>query len=161
MAYVHKDASSASCEDLLVRIDLPGAFGVRRSPGSAPHVTLRTVASSNLYTHSDRPRAFPGTASVAELTLDVQETHIKLRSPRYKLGLYLPHKVLKDKGKAEWDAKKQVPRCARISSKLCRLLPSGALYPGGAGRRLSAASFPFAKRICGALANFDPCPPPS
>lgn len=25
MAYVHKDASSASCEDLVVRIDLPGA----------------------------------------------------------------------------------------------------------------------------------------
>lgn len=52
---------------------------------------------------------------MSELNLDVQETHLKLRSPRFKLGLYLPHKVQKDKGKAAWDGKKQVraPRSDR------------------------------------------------
>lgn len=52
---------------------------------------------------------------MSELNLDVQETHLKLRSPRYKLGLYLPHKVQKDKGKAQWDAKKQ----ARARLRAC------------------------------------------
>lgn len=57
---------------------------------------------------------------MSELTLDVQETHLKLRSPRYKLGLYLPHKVQKEKGKAEWDGKKQArARFLRASVLAC------------------------------------------
>lgn len=49
ISYVHKDASSASCEDLVVRIDLPGARK-RASvcPGQAPCATLPTQRRSNL-----------------------------------------------------------------------------------------------------------------
>ena len=48
-----------------------------------------------------------GTAEVGELTLDVQPTAVKLHSPRYRLGLYLPHRVDAERGKAAFDAKLQ------------------------------------------------------
>ena len=72
MAYVHKDPSSHDCEDLTLRIELPGTGGM------------------------------------GELDLDVKETVLKLRSPVYKLNLYLPHKVDDKKGSAKWDSKTEV-----------------------------------------------------
>lgn len=67
-----KDESSASCEDIVVKIDLPG------------------VSNMN------------------EIELDVQATFLKLHSTKYKLSIYLPHKVNSDKGKAKWDSTKNV-----------------------------------------------------
>jgi hypothetical protein len=49
-----------------------------------------------------------GTQSMAELDLDVEDTHVKVRSPRYKLGLHLPHKTNSERGSAKWDKKAQV-----------------------------------------------------
>ncbi|GMH40539.1 hypothetical protein BSKO_08443 [Bryopsis sp. KO-2023] len=66
-----KDVSSACCEEMVVKVDLPG------------------------------------TESVGEIDLDVKEATMTLRSPLYKLSIYLPHKVLHEKGKAKWDGGKQ------------------------------------------------------
>eukprot|EP00873_Tetraselmis_striata_P024139 jgi/Tetstr1/444403/TSEL_032292.t1 len=65
-----KDPSSTQCEDLLLRIELPGV------------------------------------GSVQELDLEVKPTYIKLYSAKYKLAMYLPHKVDDQKSSAKWDAKK-------------------------------------------------------
>eukprot|EP00238_Polyblepharides_amylifera_P006312 CAMPEP_0196581896 /NCGR_PEP_ID=MMETSP1081-20130531/36260_1 /TAXON_ID=36882 /ORGANISM="Pyramimonas amylifera, Strain CCMP720" /LENGTH=177 /DNA_ID=CAMNT_0041902291 /DNA_START=117 /DNA_END=650 /DNA_ORIENTATION=+ len=66
-----KDPSSTCCEEIILRVDLPG------------------------------------TASMAELELDVQATYIRLESPLYKLAMYLPHTVDSEKGQAKWDSKKE------------------------------------------------------
>lgn len=49
----------------------------------------------------------PGTESVKEIDLDVKEGSMIVRSPKYKLSTYLPHKVNHDMGKAKWDSAKQ------------------------------------------------------
>ena len=46
-----------------------------------------------------------GTESMSELELDVEDTYVKIRSSRYKLGLHLPHKTDSKKGSAKWDKK--------------------------------------------------------
>lgn len=48
-----------------------------------------------------------GTKSLGELDLDVKETRLVLRSPMYKIGLPLPHKVNPNKGNAKWDGGKE------------------------------------------------------
>ena len=48
----------------------------------------------------------PGTESMAELDLEVRATHVRLYTPRFKLSLPLPHKVLEDRGTAKWDGRK-------------------------------------------------------
>jgi len=48
-----------------------------------------------------------GTQSMAELELDVEDTYVKIRSPKYKLGLHLPHKTDSKKGSAKWDKEKE------------------------------------------------------
>jgi len=62
-----KDPSSTQCEDIVLRVELPG------------------------------------TESMADLDLDVQEAYVRLQSPLYKLVMYLPHKVKSDEGSAKWD----------------------------------------------------------
>ncbi|KAG0557697.1 hypothetical protein KC19_11G150000 [Ceratodon purpureus] len=62
-----KDCSSLSCEDLVMRIKLPG------------------------------------TEELEEIDLDVGKTYLKLISPQYYLGLFLPHKVEKERSSAKWD----------------------------------------------------------
>lgn len=47
----------------------------------------------------------PGTTALADLDLDVQADRLRLVSQRHKLGVYLPHRVDADRGKAEWDAR--------------------------------------------------------
>mmetsp|Transcript_14704 Transcript_14704/g.41387 ORF Transcript_14704/g.41387 Transcript_14704/m.41387 type:complete len:181 (+) Transcript_14704:107-649(+) len=66
-----KDPSSTQCEDIVLRIELPG------------------------------------TSSVKDLDLDVKPTYIKLYSTKYKLTMYLPHKVDDQKSNAKWDATKE------------------------------------------------------
>ncbi|QDZ25597.1 PIH1 CS-like domain-containing protein [Chloropicon primus] len=44
-----------------------------------------------------------GTRSLSELELDVEDTYVKVRSPKYKLSLHLPHKTDSKKGSAKWD----------------------------------------------------------
>ncbi|GAX80342.1 hypothetical protein CEUSTIGMA_g7780.t1 [Chlamydomonas eustigma] len=66
-----KDESSTSCEDMVLRIELPGV------------------------------------SSAEELDLDVKSTYVKLNHAKYKLSIYLPHRVNEDKGKARWDSKKE------------------------------------------------------
>jgi len=46
--------------------------------------------------------SLPGTASAQEIDLDVQENYLRVATARYKLGTFLPQRVRKDKGKAEW-----------------------------------------------------------
>ncbi|GBG90599.1 hypothetical protein CBR_g50942 [Chara braunii] len=46
----------------------------------------------------------PGTSSLSELKLDVEPTYVKLKSPIYRLAIYLPYKVESEKGSAKWDA---------------------------------------------------------
>lgn len=62
-----KDGSTACCEDMVIRINLPGCKS-------------------------------------ADLTLDVKERFLGLRSSVYKLGLHLPHPVDSKNGKAEFHA---------------------------------------------------------
>lgn len=50
----------------------------------------------------------PGTGSVKELDLDVQPNSLKLRSNRYRLSTYLPHKVDHERGEARWDSRAEV-----------------------------------------------------
>ncbi|KAG1678868.1 hypothetical protein FOA52_003536 [Chlamydomonas sp. UWO 241] len=69
-----KNESSTSCEDMVLRIELPGVSGA------------------------------------AEIDLDVKPTYVKLSHARFRLSVYLPHRVNEDKGKAAWDAKAQVLR---------------------------------------------------
>lgn len=66
-----KDASSTCCEDIVIRIELPG------------------------------------TEAKGEIDLDVNDTNLTVRSPKYKLFLHLPHKVKADAGKAKWDGTKE------------------------------------------------------
>lgn len=46
-----------------------------------------------------------GTRSLSELELEVEDTYVKVRSPKYKLSLHLPHKTDSKKGSAKWDKK--------------------------------------------------------
>lgn len=66
-----KNISSVCCEDIVVRIELPG------------------------------------TDSRGDIDLDVHDTSLTIRSPKYKLFLHLPHKVKSDAGKARWDGGKE------------------------------------------------------
>eukprot|EP00958_Prasinococcus_capsulatus_P024757 scaffold3917_cov377-Prasinococcus_capsulatus_cf.AAC.14 len=61
---------------------------------------------------------------MGELDLDVQETRIVLRSPKYKLNLPLPSKVDCHHGTAHWDAKAQR---LRITLPVLR---DGDYFPG-------------------------------
>uniref|UniRef100_UPI00358F4A01 dynein axonemal assembly factor 6-like isoform X1 n=1 Tax=Myxine glutinosa TaxID=7769 RepID=UPI00358F4A01 len=58
-----KDVSTACCEDMLIRVKLPGS-------------------------------------QMAEMNLDVKDHFLDLRTPEYKLGLHLPHKVRSKDGRA-------------------------------------------------------------
>uniref|UniRef100_H3B2E1 Dynein axonemal assembly factor 6 n=1 Tax=Latimeria chalumnae TaxID=7897 RepID=H3B2E1_LATCH len=60
-----KDPSTACCEDLLIKIKLPGT-------------------------------------KLEDVTLDIKEKFLDLRSPKYKLGLHLPHPVDSKNGKAQF-----------------------------------------------------------
>ncbi|RDD46856.1 Protein PIH1D3 [Trichoplax sp. H2] len=42
-----------------------------------------------------------------DVELQVTDTFLDLRSPKYKLALYLPHKVDSKNGKAQWDKAKE------------------------------------------------------
>ncbi|XP_071846931.1 dynein axonemal assembly factor 6-like isoform X2 [Apostichopus japonicus] len=44
----------------------------------------------------------------AEVELDVTEKFLDCRSPKYKLGLHLPHPVDSKNGKAQWDSENGV-----------------------------------------------------
>ncbi|KAK2165945.1 hypothetical protein LSH36_44g12046 [Paralvinella palmiformis] len=63
----NKTPSTASCEDMLVKIKLPGT-------------------------------------KMADVKLDCKDTFLDCRSPKYKLGLHLPHSVDSKNGKAKWDS---------------------------------------------------------
>ncbi|XP_061182557.1 dynein axonemal assembly factor 6-like [Saccostrea echinata] len=67
----NKTPSTASCEDMVVKIKLPGT-------------------------------------KAADLTLDVKSKFLDLRTPKYKLGLHLPHPVDHKSGKAQWDGDKEI-----------------------------------------------------
>ncbi|KAL3878647.1 hypothetical protein ACJMK2_030978 [Sinanodonta woodiana] len=43
---------------------------------------------------------------LADVELDVKNKFLDCRTPKYKLGLHLPHPVDHKSGKAEWDGKK-------------------------------------------------------
>ncbi|KAM5146068.1 dynein axonemal assembly factor 6 [Mantella aurantiaca] len=60
-----KDPSSACCEDMVIRIQLPDT-------------------------------------KVSDVSLDVRKKYINLCSPKYKLGLHLPHAVNETSGKAKF-----------------------------------------------------------
>ncbi|ESO93666.1 hypothetical protein LOTGIDRAFT_182066 [Lottia gigantea] len=49
----------------------------------------------------------PGT-KMADVDLDVKPKYLDCRSPKYKLGLHLPHPVDDKSGKAEWDKKLEI-----------------------------------------------------
>ena len=146
----HSARSSASCEDLVVRIELPGTSSVaelnldvqaharvlglglgfrveaRTSPpsehGSLSQGTLQALprlASGLVPTRPLVPTAAAGLCGARRAPrrrrrLGAQEATLKLRSPRFKLGLYLPHKVVADKGKAAWDGAKQARAAGRL-----------------------------------------------
>ncbi|XP_042196596.1 protein PIH1D3 [Callorhinchus milii] len=59
-----KDGSTACCEDMVIRINLPDT-------------------------------------KLSDVTLDVNDRFLTLRSPHYKLGLHLPHAVDSKNGKAQ------------------------------------------------------------
>jgi len=42
----------------------------------------------------------------AEVELDVTDTFLDVRTPRHRLGLFLPHKVDSKNGAARWDGDK-------------------------------------------------------
>ncbi|KAJ8405739.1 hypothetical protein AAFF_G00311760 [Aldrovandia affinis] len=65
-----KDPSSMCCENMVVKIKLPGT-------------------------------------KVAEVILDVKETFLDLRTPKYKLGLHLPHPVHSQEGNAQFIVEKE------------------------------------------------------
>ncbi|XP_069069834.1 dynein axonemal assembly factor 6 [Pleurodeles waltl] len=65
-----KDPSTACCEDMLVRIKLPGTKS-------------------------------------GDLVLDVCDMFLDLRTPKYKLGLHLPHAVDSKNGKAHFISEKE------------------------------------------------------
>ncbi|KAL3878654.1 hypothetical protein ACJMK2_030985 [Sinanodonta woodiana] len=44
---------------------------------------------------------------LADVELDVKNKFLDCRTPKYKLGLHLPHPVDHKSGKAEWDGKKE------------------------------------------------------
>ncbi|KAI1902708.1 hypothetical protein AGOR_G00018800 [Albula goreensis] len=48
----------------------------------------------------------PGT-NISEVVLDVKEKFLDLRTPKYKLGLHLPHPVHCLEGKAQFFAEKE------------------------------------------------------
>ncbi|VDP96643.1 unnamed protein product [Trichobilharzia regenti] len=45
---------------------------------------------------------------MSSINLDVKETFLDLRAPKYKLGLYLPNPVDPDSSKAEWNEDKEI-----------------------------------------------------
>ncbi|CAH8840105.1 unnamed protein product [Trichobilharzia szidati] len=45
---------------------------------------------------------------LSSINLDVKETFLDLRAPKYKLGLYLPNPVDPDSSKAEWNEDKEI-----------------------------------------------------
>lgn len=47
----------------------------------------------------------PGT-QYSEVQLDVTDTFLDVRTPRHRLGLFLPHKVDGQNGSARWDGAK-------------------------------------------------------
>nr|XP_033803117.1 protein PIH1D3 [Geotrypetes seraphini] len=66
-----KDASTACCEDMLIKIKLPDT-------------------------------------KFADITLDVKDKFLDLRTPKNKLGLHLPHPVDSKNGKAHFVSEKQI-----------------------------------------------------
>lgn len=64
----NKTPSSASCEDMVVKITLPAT-------------------------------------KLEDVTLDVKSKFLDCRTPKYYLGLHLPHPVDHKSGKAQWDGK--------------------------------------------------------
>jgi len=42
----------------------------------------------------------------SDVNLDVSDTFLDCRTPKYKLGLFLPHPVDSKNGKAQWDKSK-------------------------------------------------------
>ncbi|XP_030065568.1 dynein axonemal assembly factor 6 isoform X2 [Microcaecilia unicolor] len=66
-----KDASTACCEDMLIKIKLPDT-------------------------------------KLADITLDVRDKFLDLRTPKNKLGLHLPHPVDSKNGKALFVSEKQI-----------------------------------------------------
>ncbi|XP_018432467.1 PREDICTED: protein PIH1D3 [Nanorana parkeri] len=62
-----KDPSTACCEDMVIRVQLPDT-------------------------------------NVADVSLDVKKNYINLRTPKYKLGLHLPHTVNDKSGQAKFMA---------------------------------------------------------
>ncbi|XP_068718185.1 dynein axonemal assembly factor 6-like [Montipora capricornis] len=66
-----RNPSTASCEDLVIKIKLPDT-------------------------------------EYSEVNLDVTDTFLDCRTPKYKLGLHLPHRVDSKNGKAQWDKSKQL-----------------------------------------------------
>ncbi|CAH8505098.1 unnamed protein product, partial [Heterobilharzia americana] len=45
---------------------------------------------------------------LSDINLDVKETFLDLRAPKYKLGLYLPNPVESDSSKASWNEDKEI-----------------------------------------------------
>ncbi|XP_067039986.1 dynein axonemal assembly factor 6-like [Acropora muricata] len=66
-----KNPSTASCEDLVIKIKLRDT-------------------------------------EYSDVNLDVTDTFLDCRTPKYKLGLHLPHPVDSKNGKAQWDKSKQL-----------------------------------------------------
>eukprot|EP00731_Ephydatia_muelleri_P030895 Em0022g409a len=66
-----KNPTTASCEDLVVRIKLPGA-------------------------------------DFKQVNLDITESFLDCRSPQFRLGLHLPHRVQPDTSKARWLSDKEI-----------------------------------------------------
>jgi hypothetical protein len=60
----------------------------------------------------------PG-STLVEVQLDVKETFLDCRTPKYKLGLFLPHPVDAKNAKAQWDSDAQT---LSVTLRLNRLL---------------------------------------
>ncbi|ESN98744.1 hypothetical protein HELRODRAFT_67100, partial [Helobdella robusta] len=67
----NKTTSTASCENLIVKIYLPGS-------------------------------------KISEVNLDVKELFLDCRTPKYKLGLFLPHSNDPKVAKAQWNPKDEL-----------------------------------------------------
>jgi len=61
-----------------------------------------TASCEDLIVHIKLPDTL-----IADVQLDVKETFLDCRSPRFKLGLFLPHPVDAKNAKAEWNPSKQ------------------------------------------------------
>ncbi len=124
------DSNSSSNKDIWEEGEeaTQGSFGAEDDPRPAPEYDIvykQAVSAEDMYLGMSGRN--PTTASCedmvvhvllpntkyAEVELDVTDTFLDIRTPRNRLGLYLPHKVDSKNGTAKWDGSK-----ARLSITL-------------------------------------------